>query len=277
MGQYQRDWVEVAEKAVASGLNREPQNAHIAAVVNAIKVKIPQSYSLAQWAGGNDYANPGDVHVYYPNSDVVKIELKFSHGQGQGTAKNVTERYFTKNIDAGIKSYKLFDQELGLQAQRWQLVEQASGTVIGRASAYTKLLRQYRLTQPTLLDQIADITAPGQEQYATYAAVELNKHIDQVNVAIRKLLNTDLVDQNRQDVLYCVVKHFGQRKQTVEFYDFTDMDQQVVKVSAIGKSIKFENQSGKDVVRFSVTWKNICQGGSTPCFNVFVGNAFKGK
>lgn len=277
MGHYQRDWVEVAEKAVANGLNHEPQNDHIAAVVNAIKVKIPPSYVRAQWAGGNDYANPGDVHVYYPDSDMIKIELKFSHGQGQGTAKNVTERYFTKNIDPGIKNYKLFDQELGLQAQRWQLVHQASGTVIDRASAYTKLLRQYRLTQPAVLETIANITEPGQTQYAQYAAAQLNQHLGKVNEIIPQLLNTDSVDQTRQDVLYCVVKQFEQHKQTVEFYDFTDMDRQIVKVSAVGKSIKFENQSGKDVVRFSVTWKNICQGGSTPCFNVFVGNAFKGK
>jgi hypothetical protein len=55
------------------------------------------------------------------------------------------------------------------------------------------------------------------------------------------------------------------------------MDRNVTKVEATGKSIKFVNASGKDVVRFSVTWKNICQGGSTPCFNVFIGNAFKGK
>jgi hypothetical protein len=63
----------------------------------------------------------------------------------------------------------------------------------------------------------------------------------------------------------------------VDFFDFTDMDRHVTKVEATGKSIKFVNASGKDVVRFSVTWKNICQGGSTPCFNVFIGNAFKGK
>lgn len=277
MGQYQRDWVEVAEKAVASGLNNEPQNDYITSVVNAIKVKIPQSYSLAQWAGGNDYANAGDVHVHYANNDVVKIELKFSHGQGQGTAKNVSDRFFTKNIDPTVQGYKLFDQSLGLKAQRWQLVEQVSGVTIKNHSHYARLLRHYRLVQPTLLEQIANITEPGQTQYAQYAADQLNQHLVKVNEIIPQLLNTDLVDQTRQDVLYCVIKQFETSQQTVDFYDFTDMDKNIVKVSATGKTIRFQNQNGKDVVRFSVTWKNICQGGSTPCFNVFVGNAFKGK
>lgn len=277
MGQYQRDWVETAEQAVAHGLNNQPQSAHIDRVVKAIQVQIPQNYTQAQWVGGSDYGNPGDVHVYYPNSDVVKIELKFSHGQGQGTAKNVSDRFFTKNIDPTVQGYKLFDQSLGLKAQRWQLVEQVSGTTIKNHSHYARLLRHYRLSHPTLLEHIANITEPGQTQYAQYAAAQLNQHLVKVNGIIPQLLNTNLVDQTRQDVLYCVIKQFETDQQTVDFYDFTDMDKNIVKVSATGKTIRFENQSGKDVVRFSVTWKNICQGGSTPCFNVFVGNAFKGK
>ena len=58
------------------------------------------------------------------------------------------------------------------------------------------------------------------------------------------------------------------------FYDFSEMDSVVTEVVNSGKSIKMLNQHGKEVLRFSVLWKNICQGGQTPCFTVFVGNAY---
>ena len=51
------------------------------------------------------------------------------------------------------------------------------------------------------------------------------------------------------------------------------MDSVVSKVVNSGQSIKMLNQHGKVVLRFSTTWKNICQGGATPCFTVFTGDA----
>ena len=74
--------------------------------------------------------------------------------------------------------------------------------------------------------------------------------------------------------MYCVVKHYESKKQSVSFYDFSEMDSVVTEVVSSGQSIKLLNQHGKEVLRFSVTWKNICQGGQTPCFTVFVGNAY---
>ena len=58
--------------------------------------------------------------------------------------------------------------------------------------------------------------------------------------------------------MYCVVKHYESKKQTVSFYDFSEMDSVVTEVVNSGKSIKMLNQHGKEVLRFSVLWKNIC-------------------
>jgi hypothetical protein len=52
------------------------------------------------------------------------------------------------------------------------------------------------------------------------------------------------------------------------------MDRTVTHVEAKGKQIKLKNSKNKDVLTISVNWKNICQGGATPSFNVFIGNEF---
>ena len=71
-----------------------------------------------------------------------------------------------------------------------------------------------------------------------------------------------------------MTKNWQNRFQTTEFFDFLDMDRQVTSIEAKGKQIKLKNTRGKDVLTISVNWKNICQGGATPSFNVFIGNEF---
>jgi hypothetical protein len=275
MGKHERDWVEVAEQAVTAGLNGLPQSSYIDDVVKAIQSKVGSSYDHAVWTGGNDYKNPGDVHVVHHDKTISKVELKFSRAKGAGTAKNISSKILQKQVAGDIKDYPKYDEELGLKTQRFDLVENRIGRKLTTDTDYKNQLRQFRDAGDPIIEQIANITSPGQEQYAQYAADKLNQHLDKVNSLVNKLLSTDPVDVAHQDVLYCVIKNFESDKQTVEFFDFTDMDKVVTKVEASGKSIKFYNQSSKDVVRFSVTWKNICQGGSTPCFNVFVGNAHR--
>ncbi len=168
---------------------------------------------------------------------------------------------------------------MGLKKERFALVEERIGRTLKNNSDYAKTLRNIRDSEDEVfLDIISKITSPGQEKYAEYAATCMNKYLSEVNRWVNMLLsgnNTTKTAANNSDLVYCVVKNFQSKKQTVEFYDFTDMDSNITKVVASGKSIKLQNKSGKDVLRLSVTWKNICQGGQTPCFNIFVGNAFK--
>ena len=177
---------------------------------------------------------------------------------------------FNKKVSKNIKGYLEFEQEY--KQQRYQYLESLTGRTFNTASTYNTELRKQ---SDSVKDRIAAITAPGQEAYAKYAAEELNKYLKEVNLLANSILNVSGVEEPKQDILYCVVQKFKTEYQTEEFYNFADMDRTITKVEATGKSIKFYNAKGKDVIRFSVHWKNICQGGSTACFNVFVGNAYK--
>lgn len=274
MGKHERNWSEQAEKNVVDGLNGIEQNIYIQQVIYAIKNKIGNDFQLAKWTGGDNYDDPGDVHVHWVNK-IVRIELKFSRGKGSGTAKNKGQKTFTLKVSDTIEGYQAWDDKLGLRAQRKRLLEERLGITLKSDNEYKKQLRILRNNKDPIVEKISDITAPGQESYARYAAEQCNKHLANVNSLVHEILGTTEFDTSRQDIIYCVVKNFETPDQTVDFFDFTDLDKKVVRVESSGKSIKFINSSGKDILRFSVTWKNICQGGSTPCFNIFVGNAFK--
>ena len=272
----QRSWAEQAEKDVTAGLNGQSLSTSIQKIVKSILAKLktlhPEDpFVKAEWTGGDNYSDPGDVHVYLTSGKKEKIELKISLGKGNGTAKNPGAKTFNKKVSKNIKGYLEFEQDY--KQQRYQYLESLTGRTFKTASAYNTELRK----QPdSVKEHIAAITAPGQESYAKYAATELNKYLKEVNLLTNSILNVSGVEEPKQDILYCVVQKFGSSEyQTVEFYNFADMDRTITKVEATGKSVKFYNAKGKDVIRFSVHWKNICQGGATACFNVFVGNAYK--
>lgn len=279
MGDYQRDWVESAERDVADGINGELISEALQPTVDKIIDYIDQKYKSpidrAVWTGGSNYQDPGDVHVFLKDQQKIKIELKFSKEKGSGTLKNPSTNILKKQIDASILSYPEF--EVDYKTKRYQLVESRIGHQLKTASEYTAVLRSFRDNNDPIIDKIAAITAPGQEAYTKYAASMLNQFLPKVNIMVDKLLNLDPNGAVQQGVLYCVIKHFGTTDQQIEFYEFTSMDRTVTNVIASGNSILFRNKKDRDVIRFSTTWKNICQGGATPCFNVFIGNAFQGK
>lgn len=275
MGTHQRDWAEQAEIDITAGLNGLPVNDSIQRIVNTIHTQIKKMYpnevfKKAHWVGGDNYKDPGDVHVEFASGKKEKIELKISLAKGNGTAKNLGAKTFNKKVSKNIKGYLEFEQDY--KQQRYDYLGSLISRKFNTASAYCIELRK----QPdTVKDKIAIITAPGQEAYAKYAATELNNYLKEVNLLVNNILNVSGVEEPKQDILYCVVQSFNSKYQTEEFYDFADMDRTITKIEATGKSVKFYNAKGKDVIRFSVHWKNICQGGSTACFNVFIGNAYK--
>lgn len=279
MGKHERDWAEPAELDVANGINGEIISECLQPVVDSIVARINQQYnegiSWAEWTGGNNYNDPGDVHVHLNSQEKVKVELKFSKKTGAGTLKNPSTNILKKKIESSILNYPEF--EIEYKKQRYDLIEAHVGRRPRTAHEYTKILRSLRDNNDPIIDKIAEITAPGQEAYSAYAASILKLHLAKVNDMVDTLLNLDPDGVTQQGILYCVVKHYGTAEQKVEFYEFTEMDRIVVDVESSGNSILFKNSKGKDVIRFSTTWKNICQGGATPCFNVFLGNAFQGK
>ena len=279
---HQRDWAEEAEINVTDAINGNTASIHIKSISNNIIDYILKNYNCkidyAKWVGNNSYDDKGDVHVFLLDKSKIPVELKFSRNKGSGTKANSTTAILKKRINSNIKTYPEFDENLGLKEQRYQLVSKKIGKSLKRTAEYNRALRSIRdNNELAFLEDIAKITSPGQEKYAIYAAKELNKNLDKVNLWVKTILdgNNTTADVDITDnLVYCVIKNFEKNNQTIEFYDFTDMDSNITYVTSVGKSIKLQNKSGKDVRRLSVTWKNICQGGATPCFNIFVGNAF---
>lgn len=277
MGKNERSWAEVAEQAVASALKgSRPVDTYIKPVADSIRAKLKQKYPSdsikdAVWTGGNNYATPGDVQVLLTSGRVVMIECKFSHGKGSGTLKNPGQATLSEVIDSSIKSY--VEHESRFKDMRYALLESIIGRPLKNATDYENVLGAIKLKNPQdpILKKMKAITKPGQIAYADYAAERCNLFLAKVNDLVTSLLNLD----DTHDVLYCVVKQFESAAQTTEFHDYAVIDRKITNVIGKGQTIHFQNAGGKTVLRWSVTWKNICQGGSTPCFNVFVGNAFK--
>ena len=285
MGKYERDWAEQAEQDVATGLDNQPVEPHIDRICHSVRGYVQDRYGKcvrsARWTGGNDYKDPGDVIVTLDDDAEIHLEMKFSHKGGSGTTKNPGAGYFRDRINASIQSY--VDHEQDLRRQRYALLEQRLQRPVSDVREYEETLYRIRdngeagdAIDAAFIKQIADITGPGQEAYATYAAGELKKYLPEVNQAALEIMNITNSGQGlKQDTVYCVVKHFESDQQIVEFPDYTEMDLEITDVVSVGNSIKWQNKSGHDVLRFSVTWKNLCQGGKTPCFNVWVGNAYQ--
>jgi hypothetical protein len=279
MGKFERDWAELAERNTAAGIRGETVDTADKKIADAIRTHVEaefgQTVDTAVWVGAEAYDDAGDIHVFLKDGTKIPVELKTSRENGSGTKANPSTNILKKYI-SGVVNYPDFDASLGLLDKRYELVESITGTRPAKAAHYGKVLRELRGTQPTVLDAIAEITAPGQEAYARYAAEELN-----TNLAAAQQLIDDILEGNNttqqsatDNLVYCVVKKYQTAGQTVEFYNFAEMDSAVARVVSEGKSIKLQNAAGYDILRFSVTWKNICQGGATPCFNIFVGNAY---
>jgi len=281
MGIYCRDWAEEAEKDTAQGILGTSESEHNQQVADAIKVEVARLYpnttiADAKWVGAEAYDDKGNIKVFLEDGTEVPVELKVSYKGGSGTKANPSQALFNKKVSNTILGYSDYDKQLGLLNERYQLVEGLIGRSIESGADWGRVLREFRKTNPAVLEQVADITTPGQSAYAKYAATELNDNLEQLNILVQDILsgdNTTSEFSSDSELMYCVVKHYESKKQTVEFKDFSEMDSVVSEVVNSGQSIKMLNQHGKVVLRFSTTWKNICQGGQTPCFTVFTGDA----
>lgn len=274
MGKYEREWAEEAEKAVTDELNGISVDEYYKNIASEIRTQINEPIDYAVWVGGNDYSNPGDIHITLNSGVLVKVELKFSKENGNGTLKNRGSKFLNQDISNTIQTYPEFEESY--KKERYDLIETHIGRPLKNQSDYCRELRRLRkstiIVDNQILEKIADITSPGQIAYASYAAGEMKKHLVNVNQVVDKMLGPKV--DVKQDLLYCVIKKFKTTAQEVHFYDFRDMDRNVTDVISTGKSIQLVNTNKKKVITMSVTWKNICQGGATPCFNIFLGNEF---
>lgn len=280
MGKHERAWAEEAEIAVTEAIN-DPSTAtpHIRHIADSIASHVEKHrpgdvLARAVWTGGGDYKDPGDIRVELASGELVRIETKFSHGQGSGTRKNPKTSILKKKLDKNIITYEQFDEDNGFRKIRYGMLSERLGQPVTRTADYETNLRILRDAGDPFIDQIIEATVPSQSGYAEYAAGEMNKHLSKLNEWVGDLLG--IKDEGRptvdQELVYCIIRGFESPKQTVEFLDCSEVDTEIVNVVTSGKSIKCMNQFGKCVIRFSVNWKNICQGGQNPAFNIFIGN-----
>ena len=225
MGNYCRDWAEEAEKDTAKGIMGTSDSEYNQQIANAIQIQIAMLYPNAKivdakWVGAEAYDDKGDIKVYLSDGTEVPVELKVSYKGGSGTKANPSQAIFTKKVSSDITSYADYDKQLGLLDKRFQLVENKIGRSIESNADWGRVLREFRKTEPEVLEQVADITGPGQEAYAKYAATELNNNLEQLNILVEDILsgdNTTSEFSSDSELMYCVVKHYESKKQTVSF------------------------------------------------------------
>lgn len=274
MGKYERDWVEKAEQGVSSAFNGEHANSYDKDIAQKIKSKLNEkgiSFTHSKWSGGGDYSDAGDINIYNNEKVQIGVELKFSKSTGKGTKANLGQNKFHEYIDT-IDGYAKYDEDLGLKAKRYKKVEERLGIEIKNKAEYEKKLREIKKEDKKFIKEIAKIAEVGAIKYASYIKNEGSKHLKEINLLVEDILNSKHVKSStsEKEILYCVVTNYQNQNQDVSFVNFEDIDSTITKIEAEGKSIKLLNKSSNVVLRFSVNWKNICQGGATPSFNVFV-------
>lgn len=283
MGKLERDWAEEVEKNTAAGIRGEAVNAADQKIADAVRAHVEaefkQSIKTAKWVGATSYGDAGDVHVFLSDDTKIPVELKTSKADSSGTKANPGNNFIKKYVKDAV-NYSDFDDNLGLRKQRYDLVESVVGHKLEKKAHYEKALRGLRdAGHSELVKQIKAITRPGQIQYASYVTELLSNHLRETQQMVDDILagnNTTKVTQT-ENLVYCVVKQYQTKAQTVEFYDFSQMDSTVARVVCDDdqSSFKIQNAAGHDIITLSVLWKNICQGGAGPAHNIFIGNAFK--
>lgn len=273
MSGHHRDWAEKAEKQVANALNGEDTNTYIQRIALAIQTKINKPYVKAVWVGSEEYNSKGDVHLYQEDGTIIPIELKFSKKEGSGTKANTTTEIVKDYLSEEVQSYPEFDEQF--RKERYNYLGNIVGLELSKKQ-YETALRKFRESKRSVLTEIENNARRSAEAYASYLADKMNNNLNETTsfaVEILKGNNTRKKSKLNEELVYCVIKNFNKENQSVSFYDLNNTESTICSVVATRKTVRLLNQFGKDVLRLSVHWKNICQGGKTPCFNIFLGEA----
>lgn len=281
-----QSWARDKEKAINSMFNGFPSDdMYDNNIVNYIQqyynMKYGEKIVGAVWNGRSGVnEKPGDIIVTLESGAVKTIEMKMSFSNLSGTIKNPGNKFFNIISEGAIKDYSTFEE--ALCEKRHKLLAEYLGCNIPNQCRFVKLLRGVRnkaskgcKKSKKLIEKIKEITEPGQTDYGNYVVENIAAYFPKLNEYISNTIFH--INDNNQCVDFVVVKNYSSKNQTVSFYDYSTMNIKAVSVTSDGKTIFMFNSDNELIVRFSINWKNVCQGGGTPSFNVFVGNAFKVK
>ncbi len=293
LSSYHRGIAEDFEKLLTNYLNnpnsRVPQN--IKFVGDKIKDKFPNIIE-AQHIGSHAYNIEGDI-LLITKDKAINLELKTSDTFGRGTLANVSQKLF-QAINPEIIGYQEFHNnyvynDITFREYCWKSVGDNFGVKIKTSAEYQRYLRTLRDAHSEIVDNIVNITNEIKIEYNEYLVNELKSTKDYLYrltylvrllkdgihtySEIKKSLDEfksseQYISRSKYYVLYVYNVSSNISCQIVDYNKALDT---VVDIEANGQSIILKNKDGQTVLRFSTHWKNICQGGATPCFNVFHG------
>jgi len=263
-----RIWADEVEKNIVNELNNidtEHEYAKLAATELNNKFNILE----AHWTGSGNYDENGDIKLITDNGDVF-IELKASAKTSGGTTANVSQAFFKDNVHEAL-GYTDYEDNNGITAHRQLLANTTNKKV------YEKTLRDSRSTDKILLNQIVSFTNTKKPEYIDFMLPKLNKNKAKLSKLLFLLKNgihtKDAIkkhsDSKVQDNYYILFITKYNTTPAVRLVNPNKITYNVTNIERAGESsIVFKNKD-EALMRFSVHWKNICQGGATPCFTVF--------
>lgn len=277
MNANRREWAEQVEIDIVNTLNGHNTNhLYVTQAVETLKAKF--NIKSAEWIGNGDYHTKGDIKLL--TTDGVKyIELKTSDKKTSGTTANPGQAFFGKLIEDTL-SYTEWEKEDGVFQQRYNLV--GNNNPISKGE-YEKTLRTWRSNDATnpIFKKIQDITNAKKGEYIDYLLPKLNKQLEKINSILYCIKNgehtikriNEVLSSNKlpaNDYFILVITQYKTDNPGVTLVDTYNTKYNITAIKKGGEqSMVFVDDTGTVVFRFAVNWKNICQGGATPCFSVF--------
>ena len=275
MGTYERDWAEQMELDICDAFNdQEIDNEAAHRAADCIVARFPQADRL-EWIGGSDYASVGDLVVWQDNTRVAVIEVKSSRSSGKGTSANISQAFFGMWFDDAT-GYSDWEKDDGVWAERWDVVEQLTGSRPTNQTHYVKLCRALKTDKK--LQPIVDMTNAKKPAYCEHIREHVSKdskrmshllHILRTGThtisGIKSALESDISGLPRAILIGQNIMHTSSWTWDDKS---SDIDDAIIDIKSSGKGVEFTQASGQ-TARFAIHWKNVAQGVQTPCFNVW--------
>lgn len=291
---YHRGIAEEFEKDLTNYLNN--QNSRVAPSVKLVGDEIKENFPNiieAQHIGNRAYNIEGDI-MLITSDFAINLEIKLSDSFGKGTLANVSQKLFSA-INPSIMGYQEFHnnyvyENTTVKNYFWELVGNTIGKKIKSNSEYQTYLRNLRDSGSSIVKEIVDLTNKIKIDYNKYLLDMLKSTPDylyKLTFLVRLLkdgihtfsdIRQELEDfksieeYKSRSKYYVVYVYNVSTNVSCQIVDYSKALDTVHSIEAVGQSIVLYNVDKQIILRFSTHWKNICQGGATPCFNVFHGN-----
>jgi len=291
---YHRGVAEEFEKDLTTYLNNA--NSRVSPSIKLVGDEIIKNFPNiieAQHIGNRAYNIEGDI-MLITSSVAVNLEIKLSDSFGKGTLANVSQKLFSA-INPAIIGYQEFHNTYAYNGTTvkqyfWNLVGTTIGKTIRSNTEYQTYLRNLRDSGSSVVKEIVDLTNKIKLEYNVYLINMLKntpEYLYKLTFLVRLLKDgihtyseikhemedfKSIEEYKTRSKYYVVYVYNASTNVSCQIVDYSKALDTVHTIEAMGQSIVFYNVDKQIILRFSTHWKNICQGGATPCFNIFHGN-----